>query len=332
GQRSAPDIEVAVELTYEEAFFGKTVNVTVTRERLCHTCGATGSAKPEEMPTCSLCEGKGYAYHLFGVRENAADQSSGQHHHHHHHHPPHGSPRDRCTVRGEDGWGRDGVGEEGRGDGEEEEDVSMPEYAHAVNTTCKVCGGMGKISDGGCPDCRGRKVKAEAESFEVLMPAGVLPRHTISISGKGAQHPDQLDGNLRFVAVQLPHARFEREGANLLYKAKITLIDALLGFWRRLTLPDGMRRSFFRFVATIFQMTLSGFRRELPGLGFPVVEGDGERGDLIIDFEVNFPPRLTEEHLSILSVMLTPEEIAMLEDVLKLMSAKKVRKHGPWDP
>ena len=42
-----------MELTYEEAFFGKTVNVTVARERLCHTCGATGSAKPEEMPTVS---------------------------------------------------------------------------------------------------------------------------------------------------------------------------------------------------------------------------------------------------------------------------------------
>lgn len=42
-----------MELTYEEAFFGKTVNVTVARQRLCHTCGATGSAKPEEMPTVS---------------------------------------------------------------------------------------------------------------------------------------------------------------------------------------------------------------------------------------------------------------------------------------
>lgn len=32
-----------------------------------------------------------------------------------------------------------------------------------------------------------------------------------------------------------------RAGAHLLYRAKISLIDALLGFWRRLTLPDGMR-------------------------------------------------------------------------------------------
>lgn len=67
-------------------------------------------------------------------------------------------------------------------------------------------------------------------------------------------------------------------------------------------------------------------------MGFPVVREDGERGDLIIDFEVIFPPRLTEEHLSILTVVLTPEEIAMLEDVLKLMSARKVRKTSPAVP
>ena len=82
-----------------------------------------------------MCEGKGYAYHLFGVREAMNGQSRGHHHHH-----PHGSSEDRCTARGEhewDRWDREGMGEERAGDGEEE-DVSIPEYAHAVNTTCKV--------------------------------------------------------------------------------------------------------------------------------------------------------------------------------------------------
>lgn len=41
---------IALPLTFEEAFFGKTANVTVSRERLCHACKGTGAAKPEEMP------------------------------------------------------------------------------------------------------------------------------------------------------------------------------------------------------------------------------------------------------------------------------------------
>lgn len=42
--------------------------------------------------------------------------------------------------RGDGGWDRGGLKEERGGDGEgkEEEEVSIPEYAHAVNTTCKV--------------------------------------------------------------------------------------------------------------------------------------------------------------------------------------------------
>lgn len=42
---------MALPLTLEEVFEGKTANVTVTRERLCRTCGGTGAAEPEKMPT-----------------------------------------------------------------------------------------------------------------------------------------------------------------------------------------------------------------------------------------------------------------------------------------
>lgn len=42
---------VALPVTFEEAFEGKTANVTVARERLCRTCGGTGASEPGEMPT-----------------------------------------------------------------------------------------------------------------------------------------------------------------------------------------------------------------------------------------------------------------------------------------
>lgn len=66
---------------------------------------------------CPLCEGKGYAYHLFGAHES-------NHHHHHH------SAGDRCSAHEEDHGG--GLGNDG------ENGSDIPEYAHAVNTTCKV--------------------------------------------------------------------------------------------------------------------------------------------------------------------------------------------------
>ncbi|CAM9288814.1 unnamed protein product, partial [Hapterophycus canaliculatus] len=157
GTRRAPDSVVALPLTFEEVFEGKTANVTVTRTRLCRTCGGTGATEPPKMPTCKMCEGKGYAYHLFGVHES----SDHGHKHGHHSHTSGGIPGGRCSVR-EDGSNSGGGGSEEAG-----ADPDIPGYAHAVNTTCKVCGGTGKISDGGCLDCRGRRVKLETETFEV---------------------------------------------------------------------------------------------------------------------------------------------------------------------
>lgn len=53
GTRHAPDLTIPMELTLEEVFDGKQQNITVTRERLCKACGATGSANPEGMSTVS---------------------------------------------------------------------------------------------------------------------------------------------------------------------------------------------------------------------------------------------------------------------------------------
>lgn len=92
------------------------------------------------------------------------------------------------------------------------------------------------------------------------------------------------------------------------------------------TLPRPLFNSFP--CACAGQVNLSGHTQEFPHLGFPIVEGDsasGKRGSLFVEFEVKFPPRLREAHLAALRVVLTETEIAILEDVLKLMSARKVR-------
>eukprot|EP00752_Nemacystus_decipiens_P008329 g7444.t1 len=308
GMRRAPDTVMALPLTFEEAFLGKTTNVTVSRERLCTACKGTGAAKPEEMPTCPLCEGKGYAYHLFGVHGSSHDD----HHHHHHHHEG-----GRCSAHGEDHGG--GLrGSESRS--------GIPEYAHAVNTTCKACLGTGKVSDGGCPVCHGRRTTVETEAFEVAVPPGVLPGHTVTFAGKGTEHPNKLPGSVRVVAVQLAHPRFERRGADLVHKKTISLMEALLGFERWLTLLDGRRIPIVH-----DQVNLSGYTQEFPNRGFPVA-GDGAgntRGSLIVEFDVKFPPRLREAHLKALRVVLTEREITILEDVLKLMSARKGQNRWP---
>lgn len=50
--------------------------------------------------------------------------------------------------------------------------------------------------------------------WQVTMPAGAVPGHTVTIGGRGYEHPDKTPGNVRVVAVQLGHPRFDREGAS----------------------------------------------------------------------------------------------------------------------
>lgn len=90
---------------------------------------------------CPLCHGKGYAYHLFGVYESEDTESGGnyEHNHHHHHHDSHGSRH--CAARGNSAQG-------GGGGDREEGEGSMPGYAHAVNTTCKVWVTLFRSSEG----------------------------------------------------------------------------------------------------------------------------------------------------------------------------------------
>lgn len=62
-----------------------------------------------------------------------------------------------------------------------------------------------------------------------------------SFHKQGNQHTFRQTGDLVFTVRTAPHPRFWRQNSDLFYQARISLLDALLGFRRRLTLPDGRR-------------------------------------------------------------------------------------------
>lgn len=58
--RQGRDLQYEMNLTFEEAIFGKTTEIEYTREEDCDTCNGTG-AKPGTSPvTCSHCGGRGF--------------------------------------------------------------------------------------------------------------------------------------------------------------------------------------------------------------------------------------------------------------------------------
>lgn len=58
--RQGADLQYRMDLTFEEAVFGKDTKISYDREAVCHTCNGSG-AKPGTSPvTCSKCHGSGY--------------------------------------------------------------------------------------------------------------------------------------------------------------------------------------------------------------------------------------------------------------------------------
>ncbi len=61
GPRKGQDIQQYVTLTFEEAAFGCTKKVQVTRRENCTECGGTGAKKGTSPETCPTCHGSGQA-------------------------------------------------------------------------------------------------------------------------------------------------------------------------------------------------------------------------------------------------------------------------------
>ncbi|MDD4316591.1 MAG: molecular chaperone DnaJ [Clostridia bacterium] len=57
--RDGDDIEVVLNLTFEEAYFGADKEITYTRVEKCKTCGGTGAKDSSSIKTCTKCGGTG---------------------------------------------------------------------------------------------------------------------------------------------------------------------------------------------------------------------------------------------------------------------------------
>lgn len=109
----------------------------------------------------------------------------------------------------------------------------------------------------------------------------------------GNEQPTGESQDLVFVVEEKPHPRFTRDGNDLIVTQKLSLVEALTGEAGRKTIEhlDGRRLQ----VSAPLGVVKPGQRTTLSGEGMPVRrEGQVYRkGDLIVNWEIVFPDRLT---------------------------------------
>ena len=144
----------------------------------------------------------------------------------------------------------------------------------------------------------GRTRRLEREVMYVPIPSGVDNNEITIIKDKGNVSQHGVKGDVKVVINLINNTDFKRDGLNLIYKKKISLKDALCGFKFNLKYINGKT---FKINNAPGNIINPNFNKEIPNLG---LVRDNHKGNLIIDFEIEFPETLSGKQREELSKIL----------------------------
>jgi molecular chaperone DnaJ len=154
---------------------------------------------------------------------------------------------------------------------------------------CDRCGGEGRIPETPCERCGGAGRVTEMRTWEVDIPAGIEDGQRVRIAGAGhAGAGGGRQGDL-YVEVRIdPDERFARQGTELIARAEVPVITAMLGGEVFVPTLEG------EVAIEVPAGTQHGDMGLLGGRGLPPLHG-GSRGDQHVVFELVVPDDLDPE-------------------------------------
>jgi DnaJ-class molecular chaperone len=142
----------------------------------------------------------------------------------------------------------------------------------------------------------------EIESIQVKIPAGVETGQSILLEGIGnsieGNDGNSIKGDVKVCVSVQSHAIFIRQGSDICFKKTLSLKEALCGTQFQFEHLNGKMLTLNVTNAIIFP----GGKKVFAGMGMPKM--DGTVGNLILEFDVQFPASLTQEQKDALSNIL----------------------------
>lgn len=167
---------------------------------------------------------------------------------------------------------------------------------------CSDCEGTGqtiKESDK-CLICKGQKATKQNKTLEIDLDKGVTDGKRYIFEGESDEVPDVDPGDVQ-VEIQVDkHKSFLRKGADLIYKADISLLEALTGFSLVITHLDG-RKIHVKSETGADSIIKPGVLKTVKELGMPFYDSPFRFGNLYIDFNIIFPEHLDKSQKEALS-------------------------------
>lgn len=144
----------------------------------------------------------------------------------------------------------------------------------------------------------GRRVPTQ-EILSIDVRPGWKAGTKITFEGKGDEEPGMPPADLVFVIKEKPHARFQRQGDDLLCTARIPLVTALAGGEISVQHLDGRTVQ-----VPLREVIQPGKEIRVPGEGMPISKNPSSRGALRVKFEVQYPTGLSDQQKAALRQIL----------------------------
>ena len=138
-----------------------------------------------------------------------------------------------------------------------------------------------------------RIIVQEEELLRIEVKPGWKKGTKITFEGKGDEKPGFLPADITFSIDERRHPLFSRDGDDLDLGVEIPLVNALTGCSITVPLLGGEKMSL-----SFDNIIYPGFQKAIKGQGMPNPKQQGIRGDLRIQFLVNFPSQLTQQQRS----------------------------------
>jgi len=132
----------------------------------------------------------------------------------------------------------------------------------------------------------------EKETIYINIPPGIDNNETIVLSDKGHCINGQVRGEVRIQVQLINNSEFKRQGTDLIFSKKISLKEALCGFVFEINHLNGKRLALNNLNnPTVIK---PNFKKMVQGMG---MTRENSTGNLIIEFEIEFPDSFTSEQI-----------------------------------